>query len=233
MVLSSCSLPRGARKRGVSRHAQRHVRSLPVRVRVRVRVRVGVCPLRHRIAREFPLEDDACGHAKRGGDVVVHDANDVNQIGPRFGRTHARHDALSLRCGEERRRQGWGDMCRDGRRGAASARTPAHVVGRLHPVDRRHQARLHCERAGLRRVVFGRGRRLHCARLAVEKQVGRIEVVVVRRALHRLRHKQLPSAHNLRLQRQLLQRRNERSALKACRSRATDVARVVRWRFDK
>ena len=120
-----------------------------------------------------------------------------------------------------------------GRRGRGHRAGLLDGVGRLQPVDYRHHLGLRREARRLLRVVLGRGRGLHGAALRVEEEVGRVEVVVARHALHRLRHEQLARAHDLRLQRELLERRDEGGRLENGGDGRADVARAVGRRLEE
>ncbi|MBB78444.1 MAG: hypothetical protein CL844_05525, partial [Crocinitomicaceae bacterium] len=194
--------------------------NLPARQEATVRSRKGrvvMCAAR-------TLKDHARGHAHRGRDVVVDHAHEVHEVRARLGRAHARHDLLPVgareQVGRQRRRH-----VRGHGRGAAWA-AAAHV-GRLQPVDGGHHLGL--ERKVLRDggVVLGGGRGLHGARLGVEEEVGRVEVLRALRLGDGLRHEHLARAHDLRLQRELLERRDEGGRLEDRGYGRADVARGV------
>ena len=164
--------------------------------------------------------------------VVIDTAHDVDQIRPRLWGLHTWHDLLPLGRGEELRRHGRRHVRGRGRRAGRAARL-LHGVGRLQPVDDGHHLGLRRERRRLLRVVLGGGRGLHGARLRVEEEVGRVEVVVAGHLGHRLRHEQLARAHDLRLERELLERRDEGGRLEDRGDGRANVARHVRGRLEE
>ena len=100
-------------------------------------------------------------------------------------------------------------------------------IGGLELVDLAHHRRLEREGTGLRGVVLGGGGGLDGARLGVEEEVGRVEVLRALRARDGLRHEHLARAHDLGLERQLFERRDEGGRLEDRGDGRADVARRV------
>ena len=110
------------------------------------------------------------------------------------------------------------------RHGGAACGPPARHVGRLQPVDGGHHLGLKREVLRDRGVVLGGGGGLDGAALRVEEQIGRVEVLRALRAVDGLRHEHLARAHDLGLQRQFLERRDEGGRLEDGGDGRADVA---------
>ena len=156
--------------------------------------------------------------------VVVDHPHEVDQVAPRLGRAQVGHHLLLLRDGEEPRRH-LGRHVHAPRRAAFD--DAAGLVGGLHLVEQVAQLDRERERLGGVGVVLGGGGGLHGARLGVEEEVLRVERAVALRARHGLRDEQLARAHDLGLERELLERGDEGGRLEDGGDGGADVAGVV------
>ena len=119
------------------------------------------------------------------------------------------------------------------RRADADPLAPRVGVGGLEAVDDLHHLGLRGEALRLSGVVLGRCRRLDGPRLAVKKEIGRVQVLVALHARHGLRDEHLPRADDFGLQRQLLERRDEGGRLEDGRDGRAHVAGNVGRRLEE
>ena len=155
--------------------------------------------------------------------MVVAHPDQVHQVRARFWRSQVGHDRLPLRHRKEPRRH----LGRHVRRPARALDRPPRRVGRLHAIEQVAQFHREGQTLGRGGVVLGGRRRLHRAALGVEEEVGGIQRAVVLPSRLRLRHEELTCAHDLGLQRQLLERRDETRRLKHGTDRRAHVAREI------
>ena len=157
--------------------------------------------------------------------MIVDHAHQLHQVPARLRRAHPRDDLLFVGAGEEvgrHRRRHVRGAPRDGALPRALA--AGRRVGGLHAVDHVHELGGHGEALRVRGVLVGAGRGLHGAALRVEEQVGRVEVGVALLALRGLRDEHLARAHDLGLQRELLERGDEARRLEDGGNGRADVA---------